>query len=262
MQPAVSVLVGYLLMMKIESDSPRPSIFLFCNHGFGLPFTLGILWRTRRRADVTLVYSKRLIPRPMGTFVRFHWRQLRFFVIRTVVNFLARLADARVLNVTDVNARQFLSIVPVHCHGIVAGFGQIFSHPAIETFQSLVNFHPSVLPLYRGAIPSYWVLKNHEKRSGYTLHRIVERIDAGEVLYQGVVDCSRIKSVSGLNRKIAFASIGTLDSYLRHILDDAAWTSVTLNAREIYRVWLDYGRRPEESWTAAARTGLVTMGKP
>ena len=57
----------------------------------------------------------------------------------------------------------------------------------IETLTDLVNVHPSLLPYYRGPTPIEWCIENNEKQTGWTLHRINEEIDGGEILYQEVI---------------------------------------------------------------------------
>ncbi len=129
----------------------------------------------------------------------------------------------------------------------MTGFNQIFRRQSIDSFRTLVNFHPSVLPLYRGPVPSYWVLKNGEKQTGYTLHVITERIDCGEVLYQEVVSCADVRSEAALNRRIARAALGTLERYLAHLRSGSEWQAVAVDAHSIYKVPVNYGRRPEVS---------------
>lgn len=53
----------------------------------------------------------------------------------------------------------------------------------ISKFVTLVNFHPSLLPSYREPIPSYWVIENKEKYTGITMHKVTEKIDNGEIIY-------------------------------------------------------------------------------
>jgi len=47
-----------------------------------------------------------------------------------------------------------------------------------------LNLHGSILPDYRGVMPSFWVLANNEKEAGSTLFFVNEKIDAGDVLVQ------------------------------------------------------------------------------
>jgi methionyl-tRNA formyltransferase len=200
----------------------------------------------RGRADLTLVYS--------GSHKTARWsgerqavRKLAFIAHRVLIWGLATVCGAKVRTVTDVNAPEFWGTVPAGSHGIVAGFNQIFRRQAIDSFRTLVNFHPSILPLYRGPVPSYWVLKNGEKQTGYTLHVITERIDSGGVLYQEAVPCAGISSGSELNLKIARAALGTLERYLTHVENGSQWQIVTLDAHSVYLVPVNYGRRPEVS---------------
>ncbi|NOZ26040.1 MAG: hypothetical protein GXO94_08140 [Nitrospirae bacterium] len=47
-----------------------------------------------------------------------------------------------------------------------------------------LNLHGSILPDYRGVMPSFWVLANNEREAGSTLFFVNEKIDAGDVLVQ------------------------------------------------------------------------------
>jgi methionyl-tRNA formyltransferase len=45
-----------------------------------------------------------------------------------------------------------------------------------------INFHPGLLPTYRGADPIFWQLKNRETHSGLSVHKMTSRIDEGPML--------------------------------------------------------------------------------
>jgi UDP-4-amino-4-deoxy-L-arabinose formyltransferase/UDP-glucuronic acid dehydrogenase (UDP-4-keto-hexauronic acid decarboxylating) len=49
------------------------------------------------------------------------------------------------------------------------------------------NLHPSLLPAYRGRAPVNWVLVNGEREAGVTLHHMVARADAGDIVGQRAV---------------------------------------------------------------------------
>ncbi len=49
------------------------------------------------------------------------------------------------------------------------------------------NMHGSLLPRYRGRAPVNWVLVKGEKETGVTLHYMVEKPDAGDIVGQRVV---------------------------------------------------------------------------
>ncbi len=68
---------------------------------------------------------------------------------------------------------------------IVAGFSIILKAPVLSIPEKgCINLHPSLLPKYRGPEPFYWVLKNQEKETGITIHYMVEKIDAGDIIQQ------------------------------------------------------------------------------
>lgn len=47
-----------------------------------------------------------------------------------------------------------------------------------------VNIHPSLLPKYRGPVPTAWAIQNGEKRFGITIHYMDDGIDTGDILVQ------------------------------------------------------------------------------
>ena len=47
-----------------------------------------------------------------------------------------------------------------------------------------VNIHPSLLPDYRGPVPTAWTIRNGEKETGVTIHLMDEKIDTGDILVQ------------------------------------------------------------------------------
>ncbi len=50
--------------------------------------------------------------------------------------------------------------------------------------QGAFNLHGSLLPRYRGRAPLNWVLVNGETETGVTLHKMVHRADAGDIVAQ------------------------------------------------------------------------------
>jgi len=50
--------------------------------------------------------------------------------------------------------------------------------------QGTINIHPSLLPYYRGPVPTAWAILNGEKSFGVTIHKIDSGIDTGDILLQ------------------------------------------------------------------------------
>lgn len=178
-------------------------IYAFCNLGYGAPCIrmLEALVAEHRDIRCTLVLScssqgtgLRSLFRRAGT-----WWQSRH---------AARSLSVRL--VADINDRKFIDSVAQGAIGVVCGFNQIFRQDCISRFGLLVNCHPSILPYYRGAIPSYWAIRRGETVSGFTLHKITPRIDSGEILFQEYVQISSGDNESTLDNRISQAGAEVL----------------------------------------------------
>lgn len=214
-------------------------IFLFCNDGFGRAFQdIAVAFARLNHVDLTIVHSgdRRKPAAALPTS-----RRMRFLARRKLdqIAFRAR-HGVRLAVVDDVNDERFGRMVAWDDVGIVAGFNQIFKQHTIDRFHSLVNFHPSVLPRYRGPVPSYWCIRHREPRSGYTLHRVVATIDAGPILYQGTVPIAPDDTPESLNDRIAQCAGDTLRSYLAHIVFGETFVERRLDAGEIYQQDVGY----------------------
>lgn len=51
-----------------------------------------------------------------------------------------------------------------------------------------INIHGSLLPRYRGMLPSFWVLLNQENETGVSVHYVNEKIDDGPIISQQKVE--------------------------------------------------------------------------
>src|SRR5262249_38699960 len=63
------------------------------------------------------------------------------------------------------------------------------------------NLHGALLPDYRGRASVNWVLVNGETETGVTLHRMVARADAGDIVGRRVVKIDDSDTVLTLYRK-------------------------------------------------------------
>ncbi len=64
------------------------------------------------------------------------------------------------------------------------------------------NLHGSLLPAYRGRAPVNWMLVNGEREAGVTLHHMVARADAGDIVGQRAVAIDDSDTALTLYRKL------------------------------------------------------------
>ena len=88
--------------------------------------------------------------------------------------------------------------------GIVAAYGQLIK-PDVLTRPRLgmIGVHPSLLPKYRGAAPINWALLKGEQVTGMSIFRLVERLDAGEILLQESVPVLPADDAETLGQRLA-----------------------------------------------------------
>jgi methionyl-tRNA formyltransferase len=68
---------------------------------------------------------------------------------------------------------------------VVVAYGQILHREVLDVpARGAINVHASLLPELRGAAPINWAIKLGHDRTGITVMRMVERMDAGPILHQ------------------------------------------------------------------------------
>ena len=84
------------------------------------------------------------------------------------------------------------------------------------------NLHGSLLPKYRGRAPVNWVLVNGEAETGVSLHAMVARADAGDLIEQTRVPIAHEDTAFTLYGKLESAAAGLLDRALPPLRDGRA----------------------------------------
>jgi len=66
---------------------------------------------------------------------------------------------------------------------------QIFKSPILNLApKGCINLHTALLPKYRGLMPSFWVMRNNEKKTGVSVFFVDKGIDSGPIIVQTEVE--------------------------------------------------------------------------
>jgi UDP-4-amino-4-deoxy-L-arabinose formyltransferase/UDP-glucuronic acid dehydrogenase (UDP-4-keto-hexauronic acid decarboxylating) len=84
------------------------------------------------------------------------------------------------------------------------------------------NMHGSLLPAYRGRAPVNWMLVNGEREAGVTLHYMVARADAGDIVGQRSVEIDDSDNALTLYRKLVPLGVELIDELHPKIVADTA----------------------------------------
>lgn len=121
-----------------------------------------------------------------------------------------------------------------------------------------LNLHGSLLPRYRGRCPVNWVIVNGEPETGLTLHHMVARADAGDVVAQRRVEIAPRETALTLHRKLVPAAYEMIRQTWPLLRDGTAPRA----PQDESRATVFGGRRPEDGridwrWPAARVDCLV-----
>ncbi len=87
--------------------------------------------------------------------------------------------------------------------GIVVAYGKLIPKNILDIPKlGFFNLHASLLPRYRGAAPVQWALINGEKETGVTVFKLVEALDAGDMIAQEKIKIDPEDTAATLGEKL------------------------------------------------------------
>ncbi|MCX7965173.1 MAG: methionyl-tRNA formyltransferase [Syntrophorhabdaceae bacterium] len=101
---------------------------------------------------------------------------------------------------------------------VVVSFGLIIPKKILDIPSiGSINVHPSLLPAYRGPSPIQWVLLKGEEKTGITIIKMNEFMDAGDIVYQEIMDIEEKDDAITLSEKLAKRSGELLPYVIKRI---------------------------------------------
>ncbi len=97
-----------------------------------------------------------------------------------------------------------------------------------------INLHPSLLPAYRGANPIKYPLLNGDKLTGYTIFKIIAKMDAGAIYYQQETKIEDTDDFASLQEKLAIDGAKGVVHTVHQILSDNTCTKEQDHALATY----------------------------
>ena len=101
---------------------------------------------------------------------------------------------------------------------VVADYGEIIPSDLLTLPSGFpLCIHPSLLPRYRGAAPIEETLMNGDKKSGVTIFKMNERVDAGDIILQKALTVGYDDDFFSLSEKLAKAGADVLIEAIKKI---------------------------------------------
>lgn len=147
---------------------------------------------------------------------------LRKIILRKSVEKVLNDSNIPVISITDtINSKKnvdFITSLKADLILIIAGNQIIKKRVLDSTKYGVFNVHSSLLPNYKGLMPTFWVLKNQESKTGVTLYQLTEGIDDGPIisskefeLTSYITQSKLIKELKILANDLVIESIGMVE---------------------------------------------------
>jgi methionyl-tRNA formyltransferase len=158
---------------------------------------------------------------------------------------LAALNDIPVITPDNVNApdivKKIYSLKPDLIFSFY--FRQLLCEDILNIPHSgALNMHGSLLPRYRGRAPVNWVVLRGETETGASLHRMVAKPDAGNLIDQQAVAILPNDTAFQVHQKVAVAAEQVLIRCIPSLVDGSAKETIMDISRGNYCG----GRKPED----------------
>ena len=85
---------------------------------------------------------------------------------------------------------------------------------------SAINFHPSLLPDYKGCFSCPWVIINGETHTGITIHEMIEEVDAGKILHQEKVEIMPSDTAYSLYHRLVGKFASSFDEFFSKLINN------------------------------------------
>ena len=132
-------------------------------------------------------------------------------------------------------------------------YRRMLSNAVLETARlGAMNLHGSLLPKYRGRCPVNWVLINDETETGVTLHHMVAKADAGDIVAQRRVAIADDDTAYTLYGKQTAAAV----DLMREVYPQLCAGTAPRIAQDHSQATYFGGRRPADGaidWAQSAR---------
>jgi methionyl-tRNA formyltransferase len=206
-------------------------VVYFGSGDFAVP---ALRWLVNSRHEVSLVVSQP--DRPAG---RGKTLQPTPTAERAAVEGLA------IIKCEDVNTPEMIERLSASQAdiGVVAAFGQKLLEPVRSAFRlGCINLHASLLPKFRGASPISAAILAGERRTGVTVFRLVDRMDAGPILLRRETMIGATETTGELHDRLSGVACDAIGAALELLDKDPAFPGETQDETQV-----SYARKLKKS---------------
>lgn len=142
---------------------------------------------------------------------------------------------------------------------VLIDFGIIVSQKTIDYFPyGIINSHFSLLPEWRGADPITFAILNGQEQTGVSLMLLVEAMDEGPLLSQGIYDITPDETTPSLTKQLIKLSHALLvDAVQKYISGE-----ISPRPQEVVAELMNFSIEPTYSRKLNKEDGIIDWQKP
>ena len=159
--------------------------------------------------DVVCVPGFSNFKRSFYFFFTLYFIELMSIISKKFINlFKKSIINKATIKIENINSKKFCNLILEKKYNLLISYScpQIFNKDTLDFLKKenidVINFHPGILPKYKGIFINFYSLENKEKEIGITLHKISEKIDSGDILSMLKIPVENKDTVFSLYKKI------------------------------------------------------------
>ena len=121
--------------------------------------------------------------------------------------FIKKNFDYHLTRIQSINSDKFISFLENNKYDLIVLINcvQIIKLRTLNKINTdVVNFHPGLLPKYRGFFPNFYSILNKEKNIGLTFHKVDSKIDQGPIIKKHLVSIDYQKGLLHTYKQLYF----------------------------------------------------------
>jgi folate-dependent phosphoribosylglycinamide formyltransferase PurN len=161
-----------------------------------------------KRIDIVYVPGFLNLKRLFYSFLSLYFSEFLKIISYKFKNLFKSFNKNEVFKINSINSPEFKNFIIDNNYDLIVSYScpQIFKKETLDFFEKknidIVNFHPGILPKYKGIFLNFFSLKNREEFVGITFHRIIEKIDSGQIMSVFKIPIEKNDTIFSLYEKI------------------------------------------------------------
>ena len=122
--------------------------------------------------------------------------------------FIKKKFDYHLTRIQTINSDKFINFLENNKYDLIVLINcvEIIKLGTLKKINAdVVNFHPGLLPKYRGFFPNFYSMLNQEKNISHTFHKVDSKIDQGPIIKKHLISIDYQKGLLHTYKQLYFA---------------------------------------------------------